>query len=129
MAKGANLATDRTTLRERIDGLLAEGGTALYDAIGAAYDQAGEGSSHDRIEAIVVLSDGDDRNSKIQLQALLERIGSHGKPAVARVFTIAYGRDAQSEILQRIADATQAKFYAGKPEDIREMFKEISTFF
>jgi Ca-activated chloride channel family protein len=46
-----------------------------------------------------------------------------------RVFTIAYGKDAVKEVLKSIADATQAKFYEGTPENIASVFKEISTFF
>ncbi len=129
VAKSANLGTDRAALREKIEGLFADGGTSLYDAVGAAYDQIAQAKADDRIQAIVVLSDGDDRNSTLKLEALLERVGSHGEPAVARIFTIGYGSDANSSVLQRIADATQARYYAGKPEDIRAVFKEISTFF
>ena len=129
VANRADLATERAALSQKIEGLFADGGTALYDAIAAAYEQVQQSAARGRIQSIVVLSDGDDRNSKLDLQTLLDRIGSHGEPAVARVFTIGYGREARSDVLQRIADATQARFYAGKPEDIREVFKEISTFF
>ena len=46
-----------------------------------------------------------------------------------RVFTIAYGSDADTTVLQRIADATQAKSYKGTPENIRSVFRDIATFF
>ena len=46
-----------------------------------------------------------------------------------RVFTIGYDSGAQQDVLKKIADTTQAKFYEGKPENIREVFRDISTFF
>ena len=46
-----------------------------------------------------------------------------------RVFTIGYGKDAVKDVLKSIADATQAKFYEGNPENIQSVFREISTFF
>ena len=46
-----------------------------------------------------------------------------------RIFTIGYGSDAAPDVLGRIAEATQAKYFTGTPENIREVFKEISTFF
>ena len=45
------------------------------------------------------------------------------------MFTIGYGADAKRDELQAIAEATQGRYYEGKPENIREVFKEISTFF
>ena len=46
------------------------------------------------------------------------------------VFTIGYstGED-QNQKLDQIADRTRAKFFKGTPENIREVFKSISTFF
>ncbi len=111
--------------------LIANGGTALYDAIAAAYrEQVGRAKQNaDRISAIVVLTDGADTNSGLKLDQLLNEIRFDSEKRTIRVFTIGYGQDAQKEVLKKIADATQAKFYEGKPENIREVFKDISTFF
>jgi Ca-activated chloride channel family protein len=81
------------------------------------------------ITAVVVLSDGEDRDSRIRLDQLLETIRSDAETQSVRVFTIGYGQDAQRAILEQIADVTRAKFFEGTPETIREVFKEISTFF
>jgi Ca-activated chloride channel homolog len=43
--------------------------------------------------------------------------------------TLGYDSGAQKDALQKMADATQARYFEGKPENIREVFKEISTFF
>ena len=83
----------------------------------------------DKISAIVVLTDGADTHSKLKLDQLLSMIRSDNETRTIRVFTIGYGSAAQKDVLQKIADATQAKYYIGKPENIREVFRDISTFF
>ncbi len=111
--------------------LIANGGTALYDAIAAAYDEqiAKRVENRDKISAIIVLTDGADTDSRIKLPELLNRIRFDNEKSTIRVFTIGYDSGGQADVLKKIADATQAKFYEGKPENIREVFKDISTFF
>jgi Ca-activated chloride channel family protein len=105
-----------------------EGGTALYDAILAAQEHLRQNPTPDRISAIVVLTDGEDRNSRTSLRQLLDRVRADEEAGV-KVFTIGYGKGANEKVLEGIADATQAKFYRGTTQNIREVFKEISTFF
>ena len=126
-----DLTQSRETARGKIQSLFASGGTALYDAIAAAYQRHLESSpdEQDKISAIVVLTDGADTRSKLNLDDLLSQIQLRSESQPVRIFTIGYGNDAQKDVLQKIADATQAKFYAGTPENIREVFKDISTFF
>ena len=111
--------------------LIANGGTALYDAIGSAYAEqsANRQRNRDKISAIIVLTDGADTDSATKLPDLLNRIRFDNEKSTIRVFTIGYDSGGQKDVLQKIADATQAKFYEGKPENIREVFKDISTFF
>jgi len=111
--------------------LIADGGTALYDTIATAYREQMENAkkSSDKITAVVVLTDGADTDSKLKLDQLLSTIRFDNENRAIRVFTIGYGVDAETSVLKKIAEATQAKFYEGKPENIREVFKDISTFF
>lgn len=127
----APLQQSRREVGARLNSLMAQGGTALYDAIASTYQaQLSAGSQNtDKISAIVVLTDGADTNSAIKLPQLLEQIRFDNELHTIRVFTIGYGKDAQKDVLRGIADATQAKFYEGTPENIREVFKDVSTFF
>lgn len=111
--------------------LIPNGETALYDAIDSAYREqmAKSAENADRIGAIVVLTDGEDNKSHLTLEQLLKEIRFDSETHNIRIFTIAYGQDAKKDVLKKIADATEAKFYEGKPENIREVFKDISTFF
>src|SRR5262245_7698979 len=120
----------REQLLRQIDSLFAEGGTALYDSIDAAYQHlAGTVNPDAKIQAVVVLTDGDDTQSRVKLNELMERIRYNGETRAIHVFTIAYGREAKKEILKQIAEGTQAKFYEGTPQNITEVFRDISTFF
>ena len=128
----ADLARERPRANSTLGGLIAGGGTALYDSVLAAYRQAlarQEGADASRITALVVLTDGEDTDSKTKLPALLDAIRFDGEHRTIRVFTIAYGRDASTTVLRQIADATQAKSYQGNPENIRTIFRDIATFF
>ena len=119
----------RQKLLGLIQGLYADGGTALYDAVDRAYESLAKSPESSRISAIVVLSDGADRDSALALDALLKKIRFDSEGAAVRVFTIGYGSDARAQELQAIAEATQGRYFEGKPENIREVFKDISTFF
>jgi Ca-activated chloride channel family protein len=127
----AGIKQDRAAAKEKIAALYPHDGTALYDAIAAAYAAhlASQDQDSERISAIVVLTDGEDKDSKISLEDLLKQIKFDNERHTIRVFTIAYGDDAKKDILTQIADATQAKFYAGNQQNIRQVLREISTFF
>ena len=106
----------------------------LYDSIAAAYQhleerQRSTPAEDNKIRAVIVLTDGEDTASKMQLQDLLNRVRFDGEQRTIRVFTIAYGKDAKRDILSNIAEATQAKSYIGNPQNIVGVFRDISTFF
>jgi len=122
----------RDDLSRTISSLFAQGGTALYDSIDTAYQyllSQNRGGEADSILSVVVLTDGADTESKMQLHELMDRIRFDGERHNIHVFTIAYGNDAKKDILSQIAQATQAKSYEGTPENIVGVFKDISTFF
>ncbi|MBO0910868.1 MAG: VWA domain-containing protein [Acidobacteria bacterium] len=130
--QGISIKTGRDDLNRTIGSLFAQGGTALYDSIDTAYQYllAGNSSGTTRsILSVVVLTDGEDTESKMQLDELMDRIRFDGERHNIHVFTIAYGKDARKDILGKIAQATQANFYQGTPGNIVGVFKDISTFF
>jgi len=128
-AEGIRIKTGRADADSKIDGLFPDGKTALYDAIDSAYQHAMAHAKVDRIHAIVVLTDGEDTSSRIKLSQLLERIKANAETRPIKVFTIAYGREANRDVLQSIANATHARSYDGTPQNIVGVFKDVSTFF
>src|SRR5262245_25624742 len=126
------MKTGREESARTISSLFAQGGTALYDSIDTAYQYLLSQNQHqegDSILSVVVLTDGEDTESKTKLDDLMDRIRFDGETHTIHVFTIAYGKDAKKDILARIAETTQAKSYEGTPENIVSVFKDISTFF
>jgi Ca-activated chloride channel family protein len=126
---GLALKGSRQQALGQVRTLFADGGTALYDAIDKAYASLAARAGDGRIAAIVVLTDGADTNSRLPLDQLLAHLAAKHEGGGIRVFTIGYGKDANKEVLKRIADATQAAFYAGTTDNIITVFRDISTFF
>jgi Ca-activated chloride channel family protein len=125
------LATSRKDLTERIDGVIASGGTALYDAAQAAYMGALDRAKSDpsRIHAVVLMTDGKDENSTMTLDVLLHSLTTEGGEAPVKVFTIAYGEQAGGEVLGRIAEAAQGTSAKGSVETIVQVYRDMASFF
>lgn len=111
------LASDREAVDTSLEDLryAHREGTPLYDAIAAAYDEMTARAEPGRINAIVLLSDGQDTDSQISLDSLVARIGKTaregGDDAPVRIFPIAYGEGADTSALQRIAEATGGQWF------------------
>jgi Ca-activated chloride channel family protein len=119
-------------MRTEIAGLSADGGTALYDATARAFGDVRALRAEDRINAVVLLTDGEDTDSSIAFDDLIEQLNGQGdSSAKVRVFTIAYGADAAGAGAQlaAIARATGGRDYEGTTEDIEAVYKSISSFF
>lgn len=129
LSKNLEVGLSREQLLSEAGSVIANGGTALHDAIAEAQSDLVSSLPEDRICAIVVLSDGDDRNSRMKLAALLQQVGGNESGAAVRIFTIGYGDGADETTLKQIAEQTQGKYYKGSTDNIRDVFKDISTFF
>ena len=131
VADNLEVGPNRSKLRSQISGLFANGGTALYDATAMAHGKLASfiGDNARRITSVVVLSDGDNTAGQTTLPQLSARIGFNETNAGIRVFTIGYGKNASDEVLGEIAEITRAKYYKGSTTNIREIFREIATFF
>jgi Ca-activated chloride channel family protein len=114
----------------RASGITEGGQTRLYDAVQQAYTDLETHGDPKHIQAIVVLSDGEDTGSTYTWERLMKHIQvvSEGGDAV-KVFTIAFGSDANKDILHQIAEATGGKLYEGDPKTIHEVYAQIATFF
>jgi Ca-activated chloride channel family protein len=126
----SELKNTRATLIRTIDSLEAGGNTALLDGVREAYDQLQNLNDTSRINAIVVMTDGKENASDISLNRLVSRLqqgNQRGVPVV--VFTVAYGADADMNVLRAISDATGGQTYEGTVETIRQLYKILSTYF
>jgi Ca-activated chloride channel family protein len=122
--------------RERLVGtvrsLIADGGTAVYDATLQGYGIVRELGDGERINAVVVLTDGEDTDSSNAAAEVARTLEAQGDSASrVRVFTIAYSPEAEGaqEALDAFAEASGGQSYQGDTEDIEAVYKSISSFF
>jgi Ca-activated chloride channel family protein len=113
----------RVALAGALKGVVADGGTGLYDTTLAAVRHLRSKWVQDRINTVVLLTDG--RNEKqggTSLASLLTALRADGGRPV-RIITIAYGADADQAALRRIAEATRGPSYvAADPKEIQRIF-------
>lgn len=126
------IGTQRNAVRARISSLIPEGETAVIDATAEAHQAVLDLRDDSRINAVVVLTDGEDTSSSTRLSALVETLRSQAQAEGrgVRVFTIAYsaGAAGSREALQ-IADASGGEAYVGDTGSIAEVYQQISSFF
>ena len=125
------LESNESTLRQQIDNLTANGGTALYDAVpqtlGLLSDSA---DCANRILAIVLLSDGEDTKSATTYGDMLDAIRqSHDSDCPVIVVPIAYGKNADIQTLTSIARESKTHMQAGDPKNIGSVLDLIRGYF
>ncbi len=118
----------RTALSHDIDQIQAKGNTALIDGVWEAYTELSLHGTPEAINAIVVMTDGQENNSQQSLAALKRRVQQkQGTPVV--IFTIAFGSDADEKLLRSLAEIGGGQFRRATETDIEELYKIISTYF
>ena len=123
---------NRQRLRSVTRDLIADGGTAAYDATAQGLDTVRRLRDRERINAVVVLTDGEDTDSALTAQDVVRRAQSQGDSRdQVRVFTIAYSAEAAGarQALIDIAKASGGQDYQGDTEDIETVYRSISSFF
>jgi len=112
-------------LAGKLRSIFAGGGTSLHDAICEATARVkglrarDEAAGDPRLYGIVVLSDGNDTTSTNTKNDVLNVCLPGGEEAVGvRVFTIAYGEDANKGFLTSLANRTDGKAYDADPTSI-----------
>ncbi|GHO99170.1 VWA domain-containing protein [Reticulibacter mediterranei] len=126
----SQLGPKRKDLLNRANNIFAMGGTRLFDTMSEQF-QALQQTPSKNIRAIVILTDGVDTDSHTKLDGLLQQITAKGEDAgtAVKMFTIAYGRDANENDLKKIATSTGAQEFEGNPQNIKEVYNQISLFF
>ena len=118
----------RAELRTAINQIQAKGNTALIDGVWQAYTALQLQGDLEAINAIVVMTDGQENHSEQSLASLRRRIEREdGLPVV--IFTIAFGSDADEALMRSIAEIGGGQFRRADETDIEELYKIISTYF
>jgi Ca-activated chloride channel family protein len=112
-----------TGLRDFVNGLNADGGTAIYSALQQAYSvaQTERRTNPNSYVSIVLMTDGEN-NAGITPQQFLNTVRSSG--AGVRVFTVLFG-EANPKELGDIANATGGQVFDARKSNLSDVFKEI----
>lgn len=118
-------------MRTDIDRLVADGGTALYATLRQAQGRMLKDLPLDKINAIVLLSDGrNEYPDDVDLDGLLRQLKGESVDTSVRVFTIGYGDSADTAALKAIAQASRGKYYeATDPASIEKVMTSVLSNF
>lgn len=123
---GESDSPDMEFIRQFVDNLQANGGTAIYATLIEAYKIAGEQKQKypNRFYSIVLLSDG--KNEHAIGYADFEQFYKSQPPATKdiKTFTILFG-NAHKEEMHQVADLTGGRVFDGQSKSLASVFKKI----
>ncbi|MDQ3249934.1 MAG: VWA domain-containing protein, partial [Chloroflexota bacterium] len=121
-------ATARADTLRQIDRMQAQGGTALIDAVYSAITDLQAQADTQAINAIVVMTDGQENESSRSADDLRDLLRSQSATRLV-IFTIAFGEDADQPLLRDIAEIGGGQFRQADETDVQELYRVISTYF
>ena len=125
------LGPQRQLMIARIQHLIPSGGTPLYAATRKASEAVRANAGDDTINAVVVMTDGKNEYPEDNdLDGLIRHLDDQAPEGGIRVFTIAYGEDADLDTVKRISEASRAAAYdATDPQTIDSVFTNVLSNF
>lgn len=125
------VSTAGAEISQALSGIYGGGNTALIDAVCLAARDVESARRQDRaagvarLYGVVLLTDGmENASTQKDVTACLptgEEVDG------VKIFTIAYGKDADTKLLKQIADRTNGKAFAGDPATIDQVYLAISA--
>ena len=125
--------TGRKQAMDFIINLNADGGTALYDAAITARNWLQKNLRPNAINAIIILTDGQDTDSYISLQELNKELQKSNFSSDKRLafFTIGYGNEGEfdAEALKSIAELNGGYYRQGNSQSISRLLSDLQLEF
>ncbi len=117
---------DMNAIRNYVNGVRANGGTAIYDAVFSAYQvvAARHGSEPDRYFSIVLMTDGENNAGRNASRFLTDFRRLPSDVQEVKTFAILFGEGSPGE-LQQVASTTGGKVFDGRSTPLEQVFKEI----
>jgi Ca-activated chloride channel family protein len=115
---------DRDRMVANIRELEAGGGTMLYDAVARALDHLDAQEDSGRAQVIVAMTDGQSDGDINTIETKLAAV-----EGTTIIYTVAYGEDADLDVLQRIAQIGEGQAYPSDPETISQLYTLLSEYF
>lgn len=121
-------------LTQRINGLIADGNTNLYQAVCdaaaklAAEAEADAQNGESRLYGIVLLSDGEDTVEGVtENQMFATCLPANPEADGFRIYPIAFGDAADTSVLNRMATTTGGRLFTADPTSIGSVYLSISA--
>lgn len=118
---------------EFINNLHVDGGTRLYDASLFARNWLRQNRRPDAINAVLVLTDGEDSESSIGLEQLGQELQKSGFSSDERIafFTVGYGNEGEfnPDALKQIAQLNGGYYSKGDPASIARLMTDLQLEF
>ncbi len=112
---------ERTLLTTAIQGLVAKGGTAIYDAALVCADLLQSVSGR---KAIILMTDGLDKDSQTTLEQAVQRFAGAGIP----IFAIGLGAEVSETNLRMLAESSGGRYYfSPTSKQLEEIYRAIAT--
>lgn len=127
LVQGAPIETSRQEVINAIRNMEPGGDTALFDAIAVGSEVIAATGSPQATNAMIVLSDGLDTSS--MRTSLNDELIERATANATTIFTIAYGGDADEELLSELATRGYGTFYLGNEASIAAIYDEMSAAF
>jgi Ca-activated chloride channel family protein len=121
-------------LNQRVSGLVANGNTAMYEAVCDAVkaitvlqdEDITNGAS--RLYGIVLLSDGEDTvGHTTENQMFATCLPANAEADGIKIFPIAFGSEADKDVLARMADVSGGSMFTADPTSISNVYISISA--
>ena len=119
-----SLTTDKDALVAATDAAVAQGNTAIFDAVAKAIDVLASVPPQAR-PGIVLLTDGVDNSSTVPLGAIRERVQAQGYP----LYVVGLGTSLDRPTLQALADASRGgqAFVAPSSAQLTSIYAALSV--
>lgn len=134
LAEPARVGDVVEELGQRVSGLVADGNTALYEAVCDAVAQTTARQEEDvaagetRLYGIILLSDGEDTVGTVtENQMFATCLPDNAEADGVKIFPIAFGEGADQDVLDRIADVTGGRLFTADPASISNVYLSISA--
>ncbi len=116
------LSQNRSSLEAALNGLVADGSTAIGEGIAVAQTEL-ESNRHvpGHTRVIVLLSDGNNFAGRDPLAA-----AASAKTTGIRIVTIGLGSNADANLLRHVASASDDYYYAPGPDALAELYRVIA---
>lgn len=125
----ASVKSQRESIASKVRGLTPIAYTPLYEAVGLSVDTVASGYRSDAINSVILLSDG--TNDTARPGTLQDAVAKVSQQSAAgkkiKVFTLAYGSQADTDALRKIAAASGGQYFdATDPTRIRDVLKDLA---